>query len=106
MKLVAFYQYLGENDGVKPLIMQALDIYQKTLGSDHPKTAQCLMSLAATACQEKDYQQAEQLSRRALAIRQQKLGLYHSDIASNLRQLANILQLAGNDTEAEILFLE
>ena len=106
MKLVAFYQYLGENDGVKPLIMQALDIYQKTLGSDHPKTAQCLMSLAATACQEKDYQQAEQLSRRALTIRQQKLGLYHSDIASNLRQLANILQLVGNDTEAEILFLE
>jgi hypothetical protein len=62
------------------------------LGPDHPDTALSLNNLAILCYYEGDYQQAATLMRRALAIREQKLGAAHPDTQSSRQSLAVIEQ--------------
>ncbi len=50
------------------------------------------------------YQEAEPLYRRSLAIREEKLGSNHPDVAQSLNNLAGLLQSQGKYAEAEPLY--
>ena len=72
-------------------------------GPDHPDTAQSLNSLAVLYYEQGKYKQAEPLSQRALAIREQQLEPDHPDTAQSLNNLAVLYYEQGKYKQAEPL---
>ena len=87
----------------EPLYKRALAIREKTLGPDHPDTAQSLNNLAALYDSQGQYVQAEPLYRRALAVREKSLGPDHPDTAGSLNNLAGLYRIQGRYAQAEAL---
>ena len=97
----------------RPIIEAALAIREKTLGPEHPDTAESLSSLAGLLlciAPFNSYDDAENLYRRALLIREKALGHENAAVGNNLRDLANLLtrkcnllRRNGKDIEANSL---
>jgi tetratricopeptide (TPR) repeat protein len=66
---------------------QALAIWEKALGSEHPQVAWSLEGLARIYSDQGQYTKAEPLFQRSLAIREKALGLEHPDVAWGLNTL-------------------
>jgi len=86
------------------LLRKALAIQERTLGPDHPATANTLNSLSTYLDRRGRPQEAEPLQRRALAVLEQRLGPSHPDTAAMLTTLAVMLDRQGKLTEAEALY--
>jgi tetratricopeptide (TPR) repeat protein len=84
--------------------VQALAICERVLGPEHPRTATCLINLAAVYDAQRRYAEAEPLLQRALAIDERVLGLEHSDTARSLNGLAAVYHAQERYTEAEPLY--
>src|SRR5205085_2204362 len=68
-----------------------------------PETARLLHVAGHYLCDRGQYAQAESLLQRALALREQVLGLEHPDTASTLNELAWLYYLQDKYTQAEQL---
>ena len=79
---------MGDYARAEPLFRQALEIWKKALGEDHPDYAPSLNNLAALYQAMGDYARAEPLFREALEIRKKALGEDHPDYAESLNNLA------------------
>ena len=89
----------------EPLYQHALEIRERTLGSNHPDTAQSLNNLASLyECQGK-YEEAEPLYQRALEVRERIAGPNHPDTAQSLNNLAELYRVQGKYKAAEPLYL-
>ena len=80
------------------MLRRALDIVQKTLGTEHPTFATALNNLARLLSSKGDYAGAEPLYRRALAIDEKALGPDHPStkvIRKNLDQMLATKDQAG-----------
>ena len=89
----------------EPLYQRALEIRERTVGSDHPDTAQSLNNLASLyECQGK-YEEAEPLYQRALEVRARIVGPNHPDTAQSLNNLAELYRVQGKYKAAELLYL-
>ena len=86
------------------LLRKALAIQERTLGADHPATANTLNNLSTYLDRRGRPEEAEPLQRRALAILEKRLGPLHPDTASMLTTLAVMLDRQGKLTEAEALY--
>jgi len=86
------------------LYERALDIWEKSLGPEHPHVATILNNLAIVHRTYGAYEQARALSERALALRQKTLGPDHPDVAQTLNNLANIHRDRGAYAEAKVLY--
>jgi tetratricopeptide (TPR) repeat protein len=86
-----------------PLAQQALAIYEKALGPDHPDVAQALNNLATLYYNQGRTAEAEPLYKRSLAIREKALGPDHPDVAQALNNLALLYKQQGRYAEAEPL---
>jgi len=86
------------------LFRKALAIQERTLGPDHPATANTLNNLSTYLDRRGRPQEAEPLQRRALAILEKRLGPLHPDTAAMLTTLAVMLDRQGKLTEAEALY--
>ena len=86
------------------LFRKALAIQERTLGPDHPATANTLNNLSTYLDRRGRPQEAEPLQRRALAILDKALGPPHPDTAAMLTTLAVMLDRQGKLTEAEALY--
>jgi tetratricopeptide (TPR) repeat protein len=71
-----------------PLFEQALTIYERVLGNNHPDIASCLNNLAELYQAQGAYERALPLYERALALRERVLGNDHPSTATSLNSLA------------------
>lgn len=71
----------------EPLYKRALAIREKTLGSEHPDTAQTLSDLSLLNFFEKNPSTAKELAERALPVQEKALGNDGKDIATTLNRL-------------------
>ena len=83
-----------------PLFERALAIREKTLGPEHPDTAESLINLGSLLHDKGEFAGARPLFERALAINEKALGPEHLHTALSLSSLANLLcecfMLCGN----------
>ncbi len=86
------------------LFRKALAIQERTLGPDHPATANTLNNLSTYLDRRGRPQEAEPLQRRALAILEKRLGPLHPDTAAMLTTLAVLLDREGKLVESEALY--
>ena len=68
------------------------------------RTAQSLNNLAGLYAEQGQYEQAEPLYQRALAIREQQLGPLHPHTATSLNNLAGLYKAQGQYEQAEPLY--
>ena len=87
----------------EPLMRQALAIWEKSLGMDHPTIATALNNLAALLSEINRLAEAERLYRRALAIWERSFGESHPLVATALDNLAALLNETNRPAEAEPL---
>jgi tetratricopeptide (TPR) repeat protein len=100
----AYLWYVADYAAAVPLHQRALGIREKTLGPDHPDTAQSLNGLAIIYSMQGDYAAAVPLYQRSLAIRENALGPDHPDTATTINNLANLYHYQDDYATAEPLF--
>jgi tetratricopeptide (TPR) repeat protein len=74
----------------------ALTIREKTLGSDHPQTANSLNNLGLLLQAQGDLARVRPYYERALAILEKVLGPDHRDTANSLNNLGGLLRVQGD----------
>ena len=79
-------------------------IREKNLGPDHPDVAMSLKGLADRYYCQRQYDLAEPLYRRVLAIREKTLGRDHPFVATSLTDLGNLAYARGRYAECEPIF--
>ncbi len=94
-KAGAFLYFHGFHQQSQSLHQQALSIREKTLGAEHPATAESLNNLGVLARAQGDYAQAERLHQRALAIREKTLGAEYPATAESLNNLGVLYRAQG-----------
>jgi tetratricopeptide (TPR) repeat protein len=94
----------GKYVEAEPLYQQALAIYQKVLGDEHPDTATLVNNLALLYYSQSNYPQAEAFYQRALAIRKKVLGDEHPDTATSVNNLALLYYSQSNYPQAEAFY--
>jgi tetratricopeptide (TPR) repeat protein len=72
-------------------------------GANHANYAVALNKLAIVIEAQGNYGEAEELHKRALAIRERALGASHLDVANSLNNLARVYRKQGRYAEAEEL---
>jgi serine/threonine-protein kinase len=95
------YTKIGLSDKATPLLRQALEFRQRTLGADSLEAAESLNNLGTALRETGDYEAAEPPLRQALDIRQKRLGAEHSLVADSLNNLGLLLNERGKYAEAE-----
>jgi len=95
----------GQYEQAKLLLVQALQIREQALGTEHLEVADTLNELALVYWLQSTYEQAEPLHVRALQIREQHLGKEHITVAKSLNNLAAVYQRQGKYKESESLHL-
>jgi len=94
----------GNLPAVEPLLRQAVAIWEKVLGPEHPNVARSLGNLGTTLNEERKWSEAEPLFRRAVAIEEKALGPQHPALGLPLQGLAQIAVAKGKTSEAEALY--
>jgi tetratricopeptide (TPR) repeat protein len=84
----------------EPLYQQALEIGEKTLGTEHPSVALRLNNLASLYADQGKFEQAEPLYQRSLAIVEKALGPEDPGLATTLNNLAILYRLQGRYEQA------
>ena len=69
---------------------------EKLHGSEHPRVARTMNSLANLYRAQGDYSKAEPLYRRALEIFEKALGIDHPDLVETLKGLAILYRIKGD----------
>jgi tetratricopeptide (TPR) repeat protein len=68
LALASLYSDMGDYTKAEPIYQQALEIYRKVLGENHPDYAASLNSLASLYSDMGDYTKAESIYQQALEI--------------------------------------
>jgi serine/threonine-protein kinase len=98
---------MGDYQGARPVLQEALEIRRRALGENHPDVASSLIHLAAlTSAMDRPDTSAIPLIRRALAIRRDKFGSGDPLSTDALYQLASELHMSGQYRTARPLFDE
>jgi tetratricopeptide (TPR) repeat protein len=90
-------------DEAEPLYRRVIDIFEASLGKNHPNVATALNNLALLLQATNRLGEAEPLMRRALAIDEASLGNDHPTVAIRLNNLARLLQATHRLGDAEPL---
>ncbi|NEQ49983.1 MAG: tetratricopeptide repeat protein, partial [Leptolyngbya sp. SIO3F4] len=96
----------GQYSEAEPLYEEALSMYKRLLGDEHPYVATTLNNLALLYDNQGRYSEAEPLYEEALAMRKRLLGDEHPDVALSLNNLASLYYSQGRYSEAELLYQE
>eukprot|EP00808_Paulinella_micropora_P011235 g76372.t1 len=95
---------LGDLKEAEEFFRGALEVSEKTLGTEHPDTLTSVNNLGALLNQQGKLAEAEPLYRRALQGREKTLGPEHSDTLSSVNNLGVLLYQQGKLAEAEPLY--
>jgi len=85
------------------LIIEAISIFEETMGEDHPRVAISATILAYGMRAKGDFARAEQNYRRAVAVDERAYGPKHSQTLNDVRTLAEFLRERGKVQEATVL---
>ncbi len=99
-----YLHYRGRYQKAELFYQQALAIWEKQLGPEHPQTAASLNNLAVLYDNEGKYALAEPLYQRVLAIWEKQLGPEDLLTAQCLYKLANLYRRQGRYPQAELLY--
>ncbi len=99
-KLAQAYLKQGKYSKALPLVEQAWQLREHTLGRQHPDTATSLNNLAYLYKSQGEYDKALPLFEQALQIRKQVLGQQHPDYAQSLNNLAGLYYSQGECDKA------
>ena len=94
------------HDEAEPLYRQALEISEKTIGTEHPDYATNLNNLALLLGVMGRHDEAEPLFRQAMEIDAKTIGKGHPGYAIDVSNLALLLRDMGRHDEAEPLYVE
>lgn len=103
--LANIYESQGRYNEAETFYEESLALRQKSLGENHPDTAQTLNNLAYLYKSMSKYERAEALFLESLQLREKILGDNHIDVAQTLNNLADLYTRIGQFTKAEA-FLE
>jgi tetratricopeptide (TPR) repeat protein len=96
--------HAGEFSNAIPAAQEALELWEKAAGPDHPSTAAALNNLAGLYLESGDWAKAEPLFERALSIEEKAHGPEHPETARTLNNLGGLYNEMGYYTKAEPLF--
>jgi len=101
-------QYYNQGDYAKAIecFLKAKEIYEKTVGKDHPDYATSLNNLGALYWNMGDYAKAERYYLEDKAITEKALGKDHPDYATSLNNLGALYKEMGDYAKAERYYLE
>ncbi len=85
----------GKLDEAEPLAIEALDLYEKTFGEDHPMVNQGRNTLAILLLRKGEYERAETVMLERLESTKRLLGDKHPDVAVALENLGNVYYRSG-----------
>jgi CHAT domain-containing protein/Tfp pilus assembly protein PilF len=102
--LAVLYENLGDYARAEPLYQQALEIYEKAYGPEHPSVATTTNNLAALYERLGDYGRAVPLYQQALTIREEIYGSDHPSVATTLNSLATLYLHLREYSQAEPLY--
>ncbi|KAK3348603.1 hypothetical protein B0T25DRAFT_623733 [Lasiosphaeria hispida] len=95
------FRNLGKYKEAKQMHRQALQLYEKVLGKEHPDTLNSMNNLASGLQSQGKYEEAEQMHQQALELRKKVLGKEHPNTLSSMNNLASVLRSQGKYEEAE-----
>lgn len=101
--LGTLYIDLNQHERAEPLLVRALDIQERVLGSSHPAVAASLDKLGSVYWARGAYPKVEPLWVRAIDIRERVLG-EHLDVATSLDHLGALYVVQGANSKAEPLW--
>ncbi|ANM32422.1 hypothetical protein ABI59_21680 [Acidobacteria bacterium Mor1] len=100
------YAHLGLFDQASPLIEQALETFEHSLGQEHLKTLDARAQLAATRFGQGELAEAERLFTETLETQRRVLGDDHRHTLSTMDRLGFVYRQQQRFEEAEPLYLE
>ena len=103
--LGARYQDGSERQKARPLYERSLSLLERSVGPDHPRTAEVLDRLGVLSLREGDYAAADTVLRRALAIQEKALSPDDPALGRTVRDLGILLQSRGDLVKAEAIDL-
>jgi tetratricopeptide (TPR) repeat protein len=86
---------LGRYGEAAKMLVTSIDAAQLVGGSDHPRVAVLLWLLGSAQVHQGEYVGAEKAFKRALVIREQRLGLKHPEVALSCHDLAELYRRIG-----------
>jgi tetratricopeptide (TPR) repeat protein len=92
---------MGDYKSAEPYYKQALEIYKKALGEEHPDYAMSLNNLGVLYSEMGDYKSAEPYYKEGLEIYKKALGENHTDYAGSLINLGILYSDMGDYKSAE-----
>jgi hypothetical protein len=84
------------NDEAVGIAGEVLPVVERIYSGDHVETAAAVFIMGEAARAKGDLVKAEELHRRALAIRERKLPANHPDLARSLARVADVLDARGS----------
>lgn len=94
----------GNFQRAEPLAREALELRERTVGSEHIETAAERAALAAILVDSGRLEEARELYLLAIEVFERTLGANHYEVAVNLAGLAVVEQASGRLEEAEALY--
>jgi CHAT domain-containing protein len=95
---------MGDFDAARPILEEAVALYEKSLGPQHPFVGQALNNLAELLRAAGEPDEARECYQRSLEILEQAYGPEHPEVGVTLDNLADLHEAGGDDTEAEALY--
>jgi len=96
------FGHQGDYERAELHLQRALQIWEKTLGRDHPDVAISLTNLGIVFANQGDYERAKLHHQRALQIREKVLGPDHPDMAGSWGNLGNVFYSQGDYEQAKL----
>ena len=94
------YFYMGNYDNVSLLWIEALEIRESVLGSEHPKVAASLSNLGVLFDEKGEYYEAEKYLKKSLIINEKILGSEDPELSYALLGLGNLYEHMNKYSDA------
>ncbi|MDZ4163811.1 MAG: CHAT domain-containing tetratricopeptide repeat protein [Smithellaceae bacterium] len=104
VSLAQLYQNMGLYREALPFARLALDMLQKTVGKENPKTLRSMNNIAVIHINLGEMKTAEKILREVLETAKAVLGENHQSVATNMSNLGNVLAAQGRHNDANKLF--
>ena len=98
--LASLYTETGRYDEAEPFYERALDVWNQAFGFEHPRSVSTMSDYAYNCLRLRDYERAEVLYARALAISEETYGPLSPNVAAVLESMCLLYRKEGRADEA------
>jgi tetratricopeptide (TPR) repeat protein len=101
--VAGFFSYGGQWKDAERFQLEAVELREEVLGSEHPSTLAIMANLASTYRNQGRWEEAEKLGVQVMEMSKTKLGADHPDTLTSMANLASTYRDQGRWNEAEAL---